>query len=98
MIQGTGQHIFIKRYSNKKLYTASTSRYVTIEDISQLVKKGNNVKIINHDGRDLTQYYLSEIVKISELKRKPIISSKVLHDIIKVGGIQTYIANQKGDK
>ncbi len=61
----------IKKYVNRKLYDTLTSRYITLEEIAQLVRDGHEIQVVDRDnGRDLTQVTLSQIV-LSEEKRGP---------------------------
>jgi polyhydroxyalkanoate synthesis repressor PhaR len=61
----------IKKYANRKLYDTRTSRYITLEGISELVRAGHDIKVVDrNDGRDLTQVTLSQIV-LSREKRGP---------------------------
>ena len=48
----------VKRYSNRKLYDTSESRYVTLDEISRWVKAGEDVKIVeNESGEDLSWFW-----------------------------------------
>jgi hypothetical protein len=59
----------IKKYANRKLYDTHTSRYITLEGISQLVREGEDIQVVERDsGRDLTPLILSQIV-VGEEKR-----------------------------
>jgi hypothetical protein len=59
----------IKKYANRKLYDTHTSRYITLEGISQLVREGRDIQVVERDsGRDLTPLILSQIV-VGEEKR-----------------------------
>src|SRR6476661_4935672 len=61
----------IKKYANRKLYDTRTSRYITLDEIAQLVRDGHEIKVVDRDnGADLTQVTLSQIV-LSEEKRVP---------------------------
>ena len=61
----------IKKYANRKLYDTRTSHYVTLEGIADLVRKGNEIKVVDRDnGNDLTQVILSQIV-LSQEKHGP---------------------------
>ncbi len=61
----------IKKYANRKLYDAQTSRYITLEGIADLVRDGHEIQVVDRDtGQDLTQVILSQIVLSAE-KRGP---------------------------
>jgi len=63
-----GQKHLIKKYANRKLYDTQTSRYITLEGISRLVREGRDIQVVDRDtGRDLTPLILSQIV-VSEEK------------------------------
>jgi polyhydroxyalkanoate synthesis repressor PhaR len=53
----------IKKYANRKLYDTRTSRYITLDGISRLVREGHDIEVVDRDtGRDLTPLVLSQIV------------------------------------
>ncbi len=61
----------IKRYSNRKLYDTRDSRYVTLLQISDLVRAGEDVQIIdNATKEDKTEVTLALIIS-EELKSQP---------------------------
>lgn len=65
---GPERHL-IKKYANRKLYDTRASRYVTLDDIAQLVRGGNDISVVDRDsGHDLTQVILSQIVLTEERK------------------------------
>ena len=46
----------IKRYTNRKLYDTVESRYVTLDEIAEMIKAGAEVKIVdNRTKEDLTE-------------------------------------------
>src|SRR5262249_11748109 len=60
----------IKRYTNRKLYDTVESRYVTLDEIAQMIKGGAEVKIIdNRSKEDLTSVTLAQIIFEEEKKR-----------------------------
>ena len=74
----------IKKYANRKLYDTRTSRYITLDEIGQLVRDGHEITVVDRDnGSDLTKVTLSQIV-LSEEKRGPArivdAGSEMLHD------------------
>src|SRR4029078_13421962 len=61
----------IKRYSNRKLYDTRQSRYVTLLQIAEMVRAGEDVQIIdNATKEDKTDVTLALIIS-EELKTKP---------------------------
>ena len=61
----------IKRYSNRKLYDTERSSYVTLEEISQMVRDGSELRIVdNKSGEDITSVTLAQIVFEQEKKDK----------------------------
>ena len=56
-------HRIIKRYSNRKLYDTKESRYVTLLQIGELVRAGDEVRIVdNKTKQDLTEVTLAQII------------------------------------
>ncbi len=59
----TGLKRVIKRYSNRKLYDTRDSRYVTLLQIGELVRRGDEVQIVDNTTKDdLTEVTLAQIV------------------------------------
>ncbi len=55
--------VMIKRYANRKLYNTETSRYITLKGISDLVREGQDVCVIdNETGEEITPIILSQIL------------------------------------
>jgi polyhydroxyalkanoate synthesis repressor PhaR len=61
----------IKRYSNRKLYDTRESRYVTLLDVAELVRAGEDVQVIDNGTKeDKTDVTLALIIS-EELKARP---------------------------
>ncbi|HLV20827.1 MAG TPA: polyhydroxyalkanoate synthesis regulator DNA-binding domain-containing protein [Polyangiaceae bacterium] len=61
----------IKRYSNRKLYDTKDSRYVTLLQIADMVRAGEDVQIIDNSTKeDKTDVTLALIIS-EELKARP---------------------------
>ncbi len=61
----------IKRYSNRKLYDTRDSRYVTLQQIGAMVRRGEDVQIIDNKSKeDKTEITLALILS-EDLKNKP---------------------------
>jgi len=55
--------VIIKRYRNRKLYNTQSKRYVTLEEIEELIKDREEVQVIdNLTGNDITSATLSQII------------------------------------
>ncbi len=76
----------VKRYSNRKLYDTSESRYVTLDEIARWVKAGEEVKIVeNESGEDLTAVTFAQIILEEERKRNGYLSLPLLRNLIQHG-------------
>jgi len=63
--------VVIKKYSNRRLYDTSESRYVNLEDIAELIRKGKAVQVVDaKTGEDLTRVTLTQIIT-EDAKDKP---------------------------
>lgn len=73
----------IKRYTNRKLYDTERSCYVTLDEIAEMVRGGDEVSIIdNRSGEDLTTVTLAQIVYEAEKKDKRLLPLQSLRLII----------------
>ena len=63
--------IIIKKYGNRRLYDTAGSRYVNLDDLATLVRKGQEVRVVAaKTGRDLTRVTLTQIIT-EDAKDKP---------------------------
>jgi polyhydroxyalkanoate synthesis repressor PhaR len=61
--------VVIKKYANRRLYNTGTSTYVTLEDLAEMVKKGEDFSVQDaKSGDDITHSVLTQI--IFELENK----------------------------
>ena len=76
--------ILITRYPNRRLYNTNSSEYVNLSGVSNLVKEGKNIKIVDKEsGEDLTKQYLLQIISDEENKDGNILPESILIEIIK---------------
>jgi polyhydroxyalkanoate synthesis repressor PhaR len=76
----------IKRYTNRKLYDTVESRYVTLDEIAEMVKQGVEVRIVDNKSKeDLTSVTLAQII-FEEEKKKNRMPLSVLREIIRHPG------------
>ncbi len=77
----------IKRYPNRKLYHMQEKKYITLEGISELIRDGKEVQVLDHNtGEDLTAVTLSQIIFEQEKKRGGFLPQSVLTGLIRSGG------------
>jgi len=61
----------IKRYGNRRLYDAHLSRVTTLEEIADLVRRGEDVRVVDGDtGEDLTRRVLTQIILEEQNRRQ----------------------------
>lgn len=53
----------IKKYANRRLYNTGTSAYVTLEDLAEMVKKGEDFEVFDaKTSEDITRSVLTQII------------------------------------
>src|SRR3984893_18548680 len=63
------QPITIKKYANRRLYNTGTSTYVTLEDLADMVKRGEDFLVNDaKNGEDITRQVLVPIIFCEENK------------------------------
>lgn len=78
----------IKRYANRKLYDTEESTYVTLEEIADAIREGEEVRIIDSKTQeDLTSVTLTQIIFEQEKKRSQMPIGLLL-GLIRSGGAQ----------
>lgn len=91
----------IKRYQNRKLYDTHQSCYVTLEEISQMIKNGDDLRVIdNKTKNDITQGTLTQLLYETERKNLMPVPVELLKEIIRKGdgSFSGYIrANMKSE-
>src|SRR5690606_11117214 len=77
----------IKRYANRKLYDTQHSRCVTLDQISEMIRNGDDVKIIDNKSKeDLTSVTLAQIIFEEEKKQRSFLPLQAMRNIIQNGG------------
>jgi polyhydroxyalkanoate synthesis repressor PhaR len=97
----------IKRYANRKLYDTEHSRYVTLDQISEMIRNGDDVKIVdNKTKEDLTTVTLAQIIFEEEKKQRSFLPLGAMRNIIQSGGqwfaeaqrrVQSILPGKKAD-
>ena len=87
----------IKRYGNRKLYDTQNSRYVTLDEISTMVRNGEDICVIdNRTNEDLTSITLTQIMLEEEKNKKNALPLSLLKNLIQQSGESLADWVQKG--
>jgi polyhydroxyalkanoate synthesis repressor PhaR len=86
----SGPKIVIKKYANRRLYNTATSSYVTLEDLSRMVKEGADFAVFDaKTGDDITRSVLTQIIFEEEGKENnALLPINFLRQLIGVYGNQ----------
>lgn len=77
----------VKRYANRKLYDTTDSRYVALDDIAAMVRRGEDVEVTdNESGSDLTAVTFAQIILEEERRKSDYVSLPLLRELIRFGG------------
>ena len=77
----------IKKYTNRRLYDTSSSSYVALSDIKQLVMQNTVFRVMDaKSGEDLTRSILLQIILEHESEGAPMLTEQVLANIIRFYG------------
>ena len=76
----------IKKYSNRRLYDTSASRYVNLDELAALVRGGDEVQVLDaNNGEDLTRAVLLQVL-LEANGGAALFPVGLLHRIIRAGG------------
>jgi len=75
--------VVIKKYGNRRLYDTDSSRYITLDDLSRMIRGGQDVKVVDaKSGADLTKGVLLQIISEQE-KDRDMLPVSFLKNVIK---------------
>ena len=77
-----------KKYPNRRLYDIQESQYVTVEDVRQIILKGESISVVDSKTEnDLTRTVLMQIISEQEGEgHEPILTNRVLEQLIRFYG------------
>jgi polyhydroxyalkanoate synthesis repressor PhaR len=77
----------IKKYANRRLYNTGTSTYVTLEDLADMVKTGEDFVVVDaKSGEDITRTVLTQIIFEQENKGQNLLPITFLRQLIRFYG------------
>ena len=76
----------IKKYVNRKMYDTTDKQYVSLSDVAELIKSGEEVSIIdNKTGEDLTAAIVSRLIGQEKKTRQKVVSPRVMMQLLRKG-------------
>lgn len=82
-----GDRIVIKKYANRRLYNTARSSYVTLEDLSKMVRDGEDFAVFDaKTGDDITHSVLTQIIFEEEAKGHNMLPTNFLRQLIRLYG------------
>lgn len=93
-ISNDGTVVIIKKYANRRLYCTSTSSYITLETLADLVRRGIDFEVQDaKTGEDLTRQILTQIIFERENKGEGALPVDFLRQLISFygGGSQSML-------
>jgi len=77
----------IKKYANRRLYNTGTSTYVTLEDLAEMVKAGEDFVVFDaKTSEDITRSVLTQIIFEQESKGPNLLPITFLRQLIRFYG------------
>jgi len=83
------ERVVIKKYANRRLYNTASSSYVTLEHLSEMVKRG--VDFVVYDAKtneDITRTVLTQIIFEEESRGENLLPIQFLRQLISFYGNQ----------
>ncbi len=79
--------VVIKKYANRRLYNTATSTYVTLDDLSSMVKSGTDFVVFDaKTNEDITRSVLTQIIFEEESKGTNLLPINFLRQLIRYYG------------
>lgn len=79
--------VVIKKYANRRLYNTAKSSYVTLDDLSRMVRSGEEFQVFDaKTGEDITRSVLTQIIFDQEAKGQKMLPTNFLRQLIRLYG------------
>lgn len=74
----------IKKYPNRRLYDTERSVYITLNEVHEIVRSGEEFKVVDaNSGDDITRAVLVQIITEQEGGQNPLFSTEMLTKFIR---------------
>jgi polyhydroxyalkanoate synthesis repressor PhaR len=78
--------VLLKKYANRRLYDTQKSAYITLSQVSDIIKEGRQVKVIDaKTEEDVTAFILTQIIVEEARNNNSLLPVTLLHLIIQYG-------------
>jgi len=85
--KGEGERVVIKKYANRRLYNTATSSYVTLDNLSDMVRQGVDFVVFDaKSGDDITRSVLAQIIFEEESRGQNLLPIQFLRQLISFYG------------
>ncbi|MBF0225835.1 MAG: hypothetical protein HQK76_10300 [Desulfobacterales bacterium] len=75
---------YIKKYANRKLYDTTEKKYISLDQLLELIKSGEEVKITDKDEEDITSSVIPQL--LSRDKKENEVPTSMLVQLLRKGG------------
>lgn len=83
----SGDAITIKKYANRRLYNTSTSSYITLDDLAQMVRENVEFVVVDaKSGDEITHSILTQIIMDEEANGEQMLPVSFLRQLIGMYG------------
>ncbi len=78
--------LLLKKYGNRRLYDTARSKYITVNEVADMIKQGIEVEVIDANTKeDVTAYILTQIILEQARNKNALLPAGLLHLIIRYG-------------
>ena len=79
------EEILIKRYSNRRLYNCSISKYINLKDLIKVISDNQLFKVEDHfSGEDLTQQTLIQLIYEVNNPKNAVLSAEFIKKLFSI--------------
>ena len=79
--------ILIKRHGNRRLYNTETKGYVNLEELAEIVRQGNDVRVVDSKtDEDVTKAVLIQVILEEEKKDSSVLPTDFLFQVLRSRG------------
>jgi polyhydroxyalkanoate synthesis repressor PhaR len=80
------EKVLLKKYANRRLYDTQQSKYVTLSEVAQQIRSGQQVEVVDAKSKqDVTAFILSQIIMEEARSKNILLPVPLLHLIIQYG-------------